>query len=215
MTTLVEPAVHIYTLSHLVNARVGSWERKIREIEEGRRRAYSYYQPMREAIVAYCASGGNRREQIVSSMLLDARQRPHGRGQNPERDNLAAFETFETACYPKIGQFVRDLLRRPNGTGAHFEGVRLSGGPHLQVKDRNGEDRYIFLRASIWSEDDLRAYLELLGVIVEETFGDVPESVWHMDLRAGLVAKHRGSKKIRRNCSDAARHYARVFAPDV
>jgi len=215
VTTSVEPAVHIYTLSHLVNARVGSWERKIKEIEEGRRRAYGYYQPMREAIVAYCAASGNRREQIVSRMLSDARQRPHGRGQDPEKDNLAAFETFETACYPKIGQFVRGLLRRPNGTGALFEGIRLNGGPHFQAKDRSGVDRYIFLHASVWSEEDLKAYLELLSVVVEEAFGEAPESVWHMDLRAGLVAKHRRSKRVRRNCSDAARHYARVFTPEL
>jgi hypothetical protein len=126
---MTRPEVHIYTLSRLVNARVGGWERKIREIEQGRRKAYAYYQPMREAVIAYCAAKGKGRDRIVSRMLADARKQPHARGQDPEQDNLAAFEMFETACYPKIGSFVRSLLRYPQGTGTPFEGVLLHGAP--------------------------------------------------------------------------------------
>jgi len=55
-----KPAVHIYTLSRLVHAPAGRWERKIDEIEKGRDKAYAYYQPMREAVIAYCAAKGNR-----------------------------------------------------------------------------------------------------------------------------------------------------------
>jgi hypothetical protein len=207
-----EPSVHIYTLSHLVNARVGGWERMIEDLERGRRSAYAYYQPVREAVVTYCARGGQRREEVVARMIQHARQQPRGRGQDPERDNLAAFEIFESACYPRVGQFVRSLLRQPQAGGVFFSGVWLTGAPHLHVKDKRGRDRYVFLRASLWNEDNLKAYMELLGVVVENTFGAGPENIWHMDLRSGRVTRHRPSKRVRANCVDAARHFARVLA---
>ncbi len=203
--------VHIYTLSRLVHAPAGAWERKIEEIEQGREKAYAYYQPVREAVIAYCAAKGKGRDKIVSRMLAEARSRPHGRGQNPERDNLAAFETFEVKCYPKIGSFVRSLLRMPQGAGVRFGDIFLQGAPHLHVTDKEGQDRYVFLHPSNWTEDDLKAYLELLSVTVE-SFGEPSSSIWHMNLRSGLVSKYRSSKRVRRRCVDAARHYARIFS---
>jgi hypothetical protein len=85
---LKRPTVHIYTLSRLVHAPAGGWERKIVEIEEGRDKAYAYYQPMREAVIAYCAAKGKGRERIVAKMLAEAGSQPHGHGQDPERDTL-------------------------------------------------------------------------------------------------------------------------------
>lgn len=204
--------VHIYTLSRLVHAPAGSWERKIEEIEQGRRQAYVYYGPMREAVVAFCASKGVGRDKIISRMLAKARHQPRGRGQNPEKDNLAAFETFEEICYPKIGSFHRSLLRRSQGAGVSFEEILLRGAPHFKATDKSGATRYVFLHASRWADDDLKAYLELLGVIVEAEFNQPATSIWHMNLRTGLTSKHRPSKRMRSKCVDAARHYARLFA---
>jgi hypothetical protein len=210
---LKKPVVHIYTLSRLVHAPAGGWERKIEEIEEGRDKAYSYYQPMREAVIAYCAAKGKGREKIVSRMLADARSRPHGHGQDPEGDNLRAFETFETSCYPKIGSFVCSLLRRPQGTGVPLEGVLLQGAPHFRVTDKDGETRYVFLHPSNWTAENLKAYLELLSFIVEAAYGAPSASIWHMNLRSGRVSKYGSSKRVRQRCVDAARLYARIFAP--
>jgi hypothetical protein len=207
-----KPAVHIYTLSRLVHAPAGGWERKIEEIEEGRDKAYAYYQPMREAVIAYCAAKGEGRERIVSRMLADARSQPRGRGQDPEGDNLRAFETFEARCYPKIGSFVCSLLRKPQGLGVPLEGILLQGTPHFQVTDKDGETRYVFLHPSNWTKESLKAYLELLSFVVEATFGAPATSIWHMNLRSGRVSKYGSSKRIRQRCVDAARHYARVFA---
>jgi hypothetical protein len=207
-----KPAVHIYTLSRLVHAPAGGWERKIEEIEEGRDKAYAYYQPMREAVIAYCAAKGKGRERIVSRMLAEAGSQPRGRGQDPEKDNLRAFETFEARCYPKIGSFVCSLLRKPQGLGVPLEGILLQGTPHFQVTDKDGETRYVFLHPSNWTEESLKAYLELLSFVVEATFGAPATSIWHMDLRSGRVSKYGSSKRIRQRCVDAARHYARVFA---
>jgi hypothetical protein len=206
------PIVHIYTLSRLVHAPAGGWERKIEEIEEGRDKAYSYYQPMREAVIAYCAAEGRGREKIVSRMLADARGKPHGHGQDPEADNLRTFETFEASCYPKIGSFVRSLIRMPQGMGVPLEGVLLQGTPHFQATDKEGETRYVFLHPSNWTEENLKAYLELLSFIVEATFDAPATSIWHMNLRSGRVSKYGSRKRIRQRCVDAARLYARVFA---
>jgi hypothetical protein len=206
-----KPVVHIYTLSRLVHAPAGGWERRIEELEEGRDKAYAYYQPMREAVIAFCAAEGKGREKIVSRMLAEARSRPHGRGQNPERDNLRAFETFEDSCYSKIGSFVRSLLRSPHGLGVPLDGILLQGAPHFQVTDKEGETRYVFLHASNWTEENLKAYLELLSFVVETTFGAPATSIWHMNLRSGRVSKYRSSKRVRQRCVDAARLYAHVF----
>jgi hypothetical protein len=206
-----KPGVHIYTLSKLVHAPAGAWERMIEEIERGRKRAYAYYLPMREAVVAYCAASGNGRDRIVAKMLAEARRQPRARGQDPEADNLGAFEVFETSCYPKIARFVRGLLRNPQ-PGVPFEGVFLFGNPHLEVRNRDGELRYIFLQASSWKEEHVRAYLELLAVIVEKTFAKPADNIWHVNLRTGRVAKYRSSKRVRSHCADAARHYGRIFA---
>jgi hypothetical protein len=209
-----EPGVHIYTLSRLVYAPAAEWERRIREIEKGRKKAYAYYQPMREAIVAYCAASGKGMDRIVARMLTQARDQPRSRGQKPEADNLNAFEVFVARCYPKIGKFVRGLLRKPHGLGVSFEGVSLHGTPHLEVTDANGEAHYVFLHASEWKEDQIKAYLELLGVVVEKTFGSQGDSIWHMNLRSGSVATHRSSKRVRRRCADAAHHYGRIFGAE-
>jgi hypothetical protein len=204
------PSVHIYTLSRLVHAEAGAWERRLEQIEQGRNKAYRYYQPVREAVVAFCATEGEDRDDIVSEMLVEARRQPRGRGQDPEADNLKAFETFEGDCYSKIGTFTRSLLRRPQAQGVPFEGVMLLGAPHFQVLDEEGQIRYVFLQASRWREEELKAYLELLGVIVEKGFGHSPTSILHMDLRTGLVSGHKPSIRVAKKCAAAARHYARV-----
>jgi len=190
-------SVHIYKLSRLVHAAAGSWEKRLQEIEQGRRQAYVYYRPMREAVVAFCASKGNDRDKIVKHMLAQAQLQPWARGQNPETDNLEAFETFEEMCYPKIGTFMGSLLRRPQGLGVSFAGVLLYGTPHFKATDRKGVERFVFLYASKWRDDDLKAYLELLGVVVEAEFRQPATSLWHMDLRKGLAHKHRPSKRTR------------------
>src|ERR1039458_8478919 len=129
----IGPGVHIYTLSRLVHASASSWERKIQQIEQGRDKAYLYYQPMREAAVAYCATEGEDRDGIVSRMIAQASRQPHGRGQDPESDNLRAFEIFESSCYPKIGAFVGSLLRKP--------------GPRRSLRGRNASRRASFSSA--------------------------------------------------------------------
>lgn len=206
------PSVHIYTLSRLVHAPAGGWERRIQQIEQGRDKAYSYYQPVREAAVAFCATEGEDRDGIISQMTAQARRQPRGRGQDPDTDNLRAFEIFESDCYPQVGEFLGSLLRKPQAPGVPFEGVMLLGAPHFKATDKNGETRFVFLQASKWRDAELKAYLELLGVIVETAYGEPPTSIWHMDLRTGNASRHRPSVRVARSCAAAARHYARMVS---
>jgi hypothetical protein len=206
------PAVHIYTLSRLVHAPAAEWERKINAMESGRERAYAYYQPMREAIVRYCAESGKGREKIVERMLADARQLSCANGQNPAEDNLAAFETFESAFYPKLGKYIGNYLRSKQNGGTPFEGIRLGGLPHLKVQDDEGRERFVFLYPSNWRNDELKAYLELLSVVLEVNFGASGDHIWCMNLRTGKTHRYRPGIRERESCVRAAQHYARVFS---
>jgi hypothetical protein len=113
--------------------------------------------------------------------------------------------------YPKITHFEKSLLREDAGLGCSFEGVRLGGLPHFGAKDFRGEMRYVYRHASKWDEDDLKAYLELLSIIVADKFDAPATSIWSMDLRTGKDYKWRSSARMRARCVNAARLYARLI----
>lgn len=204
-------SVHIYPLSRLVHASAGSWESQLRSIEEGKLHAYRYYLPLREAVVSYCKSHGKRLDHILHQLQLSASGVPASRGANPVKDNRAAFDMFVSEFYPRIAHFEKSFLREDAGLGCQFEGVRLGGLPHFSAKDSAGEMRYVYLHASKWDEDDLKAYLELLSIIVADKF-DVPATgIWCMDLRTGKDYKWKSSTRMRVRCVNAARLYARLI----
>ena len=168
------PDAHIYPLSRLVHAGPRAWQRLLTEIEEGSSYAFSYYLPMREAVVQFCASRGQGREQIVREMTARARVNAgFGRG-NRLRDNTNAFETFEEVFYPATRRFRRSLLHERQD-GCDFEGVTLLGAPHFEVDDSACRRRYAFLHAARWPADDLAAYLELLAIVVGEVTVEIAE----------------------------------------
>ena len=204
-------AVHIYPLSKLVHASAGSWERQLRDIEEGKLRAYHYYLPLREAIVVYGKSRGKKLDQAIAGLDAASRRVVAGRGANPVKDNRTAFDAFIRSFYPRIAEFGQSLLRDDSKIGCEFEGVRLTGLPHFSARDLKGNERYIYTHASKWSEDDLKAYLELLSIIVEARFGANAESIWCMDLRTGTDFKWKSSPRLRAKCASAARLYARII----
>jgi hypothetical protein len=203
------PTAHIYPLSRLVHAAPGAWQRQLAEIEEGSSFAFSYYLPMREAVVRFCATRGQDRDAIMQEMTARARENGGRRWANRLRDNTHAFNCFETEFFPRIGRFRRSYLRERQD-GCEFEGLTLRGAPHLAVTDTDGRMRHVFLHAAKWSADDLAAYLELLGIIIDEDYGGDTSSLWVMDLRAGEDVRWRSSSRIRRRCSDTARLYVRL-----
>lgn len=203
------PTAHIYTFSRLVHALPGNWENLLASMEADKIHAFSYYLPMREAVVMLCAKQGKGREQIYRDMVSRARTMGGVRGQRMASANAAAFNTFEDVFYPKISKFRRNLLRdkRPE---FEFEGLTLEGGPHFEVVDKHGKKRHVFLHAAKWSSDDLAAYLELLGIVIEGCYGGDSSSMWVLDLRNGKEIKWKPKARVRNRCKGAAKLYARL-----
>jgi hypothetical protein len=202
--------MHIYPLSRLVNAQPVGWENLLNSIEEGKEFAFSWYQPLREAVVSYCQARGVGREAIVRIMRTRALAVWSSRGAKVAKANEDAFDMFESRFYPRIKRFQRSFLRDAQ-TEVPFEGLLLTGAPHFQVVDENNNERFVFLLASKWTTKDLKAYLELLSVIIERRFRKLPKSIWCMDLRTGKDFDWRGSsKRMRTKCAKAARLYKRL-----
>jgi hypothetical protein len=185
-----------------------SWEQLIKTLEEGSSHAYTYYQPMREAVVQITQSRGHRRQHIVQTMTARSRGGGRGRG-NQLRDNLTAFEAYENEFLPQIGRFRSSFLREKQA-GCQLEGLTLKGAPHFEVDDARGRRRHVFLHAANWDDDDLAAYLELLGVIVEQCYGGDSSSLWIMDLRNGTDIRWKSKSRMRKRCSATAKHYLRL-----
>jgi hypothetical protein len=202
------PDAHIYPLSRLVHAGPRAWQRLLTEIEEGSSYASRYYLPMREAVVRYFASRNRDANGIAREMRTQIRNSGGARWANRLRDNVRAFESFQTNFVPRIARFRRSFLHQRKD-GCQFEGLDLNGGPHVEVVDSEGRSRHVFLHAAKWSAQDLAAYLELLGVIIEADYGGDPASLWVMDLREGEDISWRPSSRMRRRCKDTARLYFR------
>jgi hypothetical protein len=202
--------LHVYQFSQLVHANPSRWERMLERMEQDKDKAYKYYQPMREAVARFCASKDDNRERVIAKLRSDAERIRPGRGQDPVADNLRAFESFEANFLPKIGKFVRSLLREDQQGGITFEGMNITGYPHLEVEDRKGNSRFVFLYPSKWDDDDLKAYLEVLAEIVRVRFGALPASIWCMCLRTGKTLPWKSSNRERRRCIDAAQHFCRL-----
>jgi hypothetical protein len=202
------PNAHIYPLSRLVHAGPRAWQRLLTEIEEGSSYASRYYLPMREAVVRLFAYRNQDTNRALRELRTQIRNSGGARWENRLRDNVRAFESFQTNFAPRIVRFRRSFLHQRN-RGCRFEGLDLNGGPHFEVVGPDQRMRHVFLHAAKWSSQDLAAYLELLGVIIEADYGGDPESLWVMDLREGEDIIWRPSIRMRRRCSDAARLYVR------
>ncbi|MBZ5513718.1 MAG: hypothetical protein LAN62_02520 [Acidobacteriia bacterium] len=201
--------MHIYPLSRLVHAQPVGWEDLLNSIEEGKEYAFGWYQPLREAVVSYCQAKGAGRDTIVRIMRSRALSMWGSRGPEVAKANEDAFDKFETLFYPRIRRFQRNLLRDAQKS-VNFEGLQLTGAPHFQVIDENDKERYVFLLAAKWKTKDLKAYLELLSIIVQQRFRKPSQTIWCMDLRTGKDFKWSGSsKRMRAKCAKAARLYRR------
>jgi hypothetical protein len=204
------PKVHIYPLSRLVHAPAANWERLLKSIEDGKTHAFAYYRPMREAVVMYCQKQGKGRDRIVSGLMLRAMQYGGRRGKEVAKNNLKAFEVFEEAFYPRLGKFRRHFLREQQA-GCKFSGLTILGAPHFETEDSEGRDRYVLLVPGEWSQDDLKAYLELLAIILEACYGAGSEDLWIFDLKNCKEIKWKSSPRIRKRCENAAKLYGRLI----
>ena len=157
--------VHILQLSKLVHTSPVRWEKLLRDLEEGKPRAYKYYQPLREAITVFCKAAG--RDRILPRMITRARGNGGAYGDRMAKANEAAFAVFEKYFFPRISKFKQDFLRDEH-PGFAFGGLTIHGNPHLDVVDKNGADRFVMLHAADWEASELRAYLDLLSFIINK-----------------------------------------------
>lgn len=202
---------NIYPLSRLVHAFPPDWEALLQRLEDGKDKAFSHYLPAREAIVRYCAKSGHERDHILSTLRTRCGQMGGVRSAILLRDNEAAFEAFEAEFYPKIAEFRRGLLREPQ-SGVKFEELLLLGTPHMEVVDQKGKTRFVYLCCGARKDPDLKAYLQLLSVIVNKHFGASSESIWCLDLRTGEEVKWRSTTRLENRCRKTARLYSRLTA---
>lgn len=201
-------SVHIFALSRLVHASPSNWEKTLNAIELGKDRAFRFYLPLREAIAKFAKNPANGSEAIVAEMV--ARARAAG-GNKVAAANERAFREFEASFLPRDRAFRRDFLRDDH-LGAEFGGLLLKGRPHLSVADHVGAERFVFLHAADWKDEDLQSYLHLLSVVVKFRFGAEPESIWCMNLRTGRDERFRPGPRLASKCERAARLYARLIA---
>jgi hypothetical protein len=209
MATDLKATIHIFPLSRVVNAPAGNWVKLLDQIEEGKRNAFAYYLPMREAVVRYCARGGHGFDDILSQMVRRAEGMPCAPRQDICGDNESALRSFVEDFYPRIGKYKGDLLRE-HGNGVMYEGIVVTGSPHFVAQDRDGKTRYVFLHASNWSTDDLKTYLQLLAMIVDKKYGADTSHIWGMDLKRGKDIKFKDSPRVLSRCANAAKLYARL-----
>ena len=203
--------VHILQLSKLVHTSPVRWEKLLRDLEEGKPRAYKYYQPLREAITAFCKGAGAGRDRIVLRMIARARGSGGTYGDRMAKANEAAFAVFEKVFLPRISKFKQDFLRDDH-PGFPFGGLTVYGNPHFEIVDKSGADRFVMLHAADWGPNELRAYLDLLSFIINKRFSKGPSSIWCMNLRTGKDEIVRESARLRSKCEGAARLYGRFIS---
>lgn len=202
-------SVHIYPLSRLVHGSPSEWDRHIKAIEEGKRIAFNYYHPLREAVALYCKSKGRHYNEATHLIETKARGVPAAKSADPLRDNRDAFDSFVTNFYPRIHSFKKSFLSAEED-GCPFGNIDLVGSPHYLVGDQAEVDRYVVLLPSKWERADTNAYLELLAVIIQQRYGATAQSLWCMDLRSGRDFTWKSSPRLRARCEKTAAVYARL-----
>src|SRR5678816_2701611 len=155
--------VHILPLSKLVHTSPVRWEKLLRDLEEGKPRAYKYYLPLREAVAQFCKGDRSDRNVIVGEMIARARGTGGKYGEGIAKANESAFRVFEDIFLPRIRRLKRNFLRDDH-PGFGFGGLTIYGNPHLEVVDEHNADRFVMLHAADWDRKELKAYLDLLSV---------------------------------------------------
>lgn len=124
-------------------------------------------------------------------------------GERCKAANIRALEAFETAFLPDISGTAKNLMQareRPVDFGV----VELIGGPHFTAVDRSSKERYVYLHPSQWKDLEVKAFCELLTVVVEKRFAAKDRDVWFLDLRGRRRIRWASKRLIRRKCRQAA-----------
>jgi len=196
-----KPEVHLYLLSQLAYADVTDWLNIIKQLKAGRKSMFWSYKPLRQGAFEMASKKPADPKGIYSSVASLALA---AGGTKCQKANLQALKVFETNFLPQLASVETNFMNS-HEEGIDFGAVRLIGGPHFSVKDKNDQLKFIYLHPSRWTEEQINAFCELLAVVAEKRFKSEAKHVWFLDLRNGKRIPWPSSKKlVRKKCERAA-----------
>jgi hypothetical protein len=207
-----KPKVHIYLLSRLVFADATDWQNILKQLRQGRRSMYWTYKPLRQGAFQMALRKDADNKAIYNEVGALAGK---AGGDRCRRANVAALEKFEGRFLPKI-QKAKVSFMQGHEQPVDFGEVQLIGGPHFSVLDGDGQEKWIYLHPSKWTDEETIAFCELLTVVGEKRFKANARDIWFLDLRTGEKIHWTTSKKlVRRKCEKAAEFLVALQAADL
>lgn len=162
---------------------------------------YWSYRPLREG--AYQMAGEGRKD-MASIYSAVAELSEKAGGVRCRKANLSALQVFEESFLPDIAG-ARSNFMSGSERAVDFGKVQLIGGPHFSVLDAKGQEEYVYLHPSQWTDEQIAAFCELLTLVLERRYNSGARNLWFLDLREGeRVPWPRSKKLIRRKCERAA-----------
>lgn len=209
---MTKPQVPIFTLSQLVFADATDWQRILKEFRKQKKNMYWSYKPLREGAFRMAAEKDVDRKAIYTTVGTLAER---SGGERCKKANLAALETFQAKFLPRIEHTKANFMK---GTSrpVDFGRVQLVGGPHFSVIDKEGNERFVYLHPSRWTDTQVTAFCELLTIVCEKRFGAKARDIWFLDLRIGeRLAWTKSKRLVRRKCEIAAEFLATLQSANL
>jgi len=179
--------MHIYVVSRLFGKTPAAWEGTLQQLEKARPVMLAQYAPLRNAVVGelrHTGSGQAILDRGLSGMAATRSQLTIARKSQ---------EAFEDCCgllKPVVRRVLADYLRPDYApTPVAFAGELLSGRFHATVEDTGGDARHLYIQAASWSDDETKAFRELLAILAEERHGSPRSAVWFVDLGRGEISR--------------------------
>ncbi len=206
--------VHISSLSALVDAPATRWHRILEQLRRSQRTRFFTYKPVRQAVAQTLGGGtGVDLNKVWQRLRQDAQQG----GQRQLSANVNRFQMFLDRFCRQIQALQRDLMAGAEGQDPISVGrLLVSGGPHLLVTDLAGHSRYLYLHCSAWDSDKVRAFCELLTMVLEQKYQAKAGALWVMDLQKGKEIDYlRSRPRVRKKCIAAANLLAALWAAEA
>jgi len=202
--------MHIYTLSRLYRQDATRWERKIRELREGRRGAFSPYRPLREAIIRLLA-GDEQPDNVLIQMNQNATDRRERTVARNSLDFFLAFRENWANRFPTLDTNFMDQQINRGLPVVEYQDLILSGSPNFSAFDNRGILRYVYLMTSAWTIDELQSFEELLKIIIEIRYNANPSALWIINLlTGGRVSVPRIQQRVRNRLHDTIALFLRI-----
>ena len=170
------------------------------------------YKPLREGAFQMALEKNADNNAIYNNVALLAER---AGGDRCKKANLAALAKFESRFLPQIEKAKSNFMGGVEQP-IDFGEVQLIGGPHFSVTDAGGQEKWLYLHPSKWTDDEVTAFCELLTIVGEKRFNANARDIWFLDLRTGERVRWTNSKKlVRRKCERAAEFLVALRAANL